>query len=287
VLSDNGRYEAFAPELADDTGSLLRRLRDSAGDGACVFAGFDFPIGLPARYAQAAGIVDFPGLLLRLGSDEWKDFCTVAEHPEQIGLYRPFYPRVARRGSARAHLINGLGLESWSDLYRSCERVQPERRAASPLFWTLGAQQVGKAAISGWRDMLRPAMSDGSLDVRIWPFSGRLAELLRPGRIVIAETYPAEFYRHLGIGMRKKSDREERARNAPGLARWAAESDIGLADGLTRELGLGFANDDAFDAVIGLFGMLNVVLGQRPVGEPDDHELRTVEGWMLGQVGPK
>jgi len=41
--------------------------------------------------------------------------------------------------------------------------------------------------------------------------------------------------------------------------------------------------DDAFDAVVGLFGMLQVCLGQRATGEPDDREIREVEGWILGR----
>jgi hypothetical protein len=41
--------------------------------------------------------------------------------------------------------------------------------------------------------------------------------------------------------------------------------------------------DDRFDAAVGLFGMLNVVLGRRPSGEPDDPVVRRIEGWILGQ----
>ena len=42
--------------------------------------------------------------------------------------------------------------------------------------------------------------------------------------------------------------------------------------------------EDAFDATVGLFGMLNVVLGRRTPGDPDDERVRNVEGWMLGQA---
>jgi hypothetical protein len=42
--------------------------------------------------------------------------------------------------------------------------------------------------------------------------------------------------------------------------------------------------DDAFDAVVGLFGMLEVVTGKRQPGEPRDDRIRKVEGWILGQV---
>jgi hypothetical protein len=41
--------------------------------------------------------------------------------------------------------------------------------------------------------------------------------------------------------------------------------------------------DDSFDAVVGLFGMLEVALGRREPGEPQDEHIRDVEGWILGQ----
>jgi hypothetical protein len=40
---------------------------------------------------------------------------------------------------------------------------------------------------------------------------------------------------------------------------------------------------DAFDAVVGLFGMLEVVLGRREPGELTDEQIRNVEGWILGR----
>jgi hypothetical protein len=46
-------------------------------------------------------------------------------------------------------------------LRRQCERATPTRRAACPLFWTLGSNQVGKAAISGWQEVIAPAQRHG------------------------------------------------------------------------------------------------------------------------------
>ena len=42
--------------------------------------------------------------------------------------------------------------------------------------------------------------------------------------------------------------------------------------------------DDAFDAVVGLFGMLEVVTGKRQSGEPKEERIRQLEGWILGQT---
>ena len=42
--------------------------------------------------------------------------------------------------------------------------------------------------------------------------------------------------------------------------------------------------DDSFDAVISLFGMLEVVLGRRDPGEVEDDRIMNIEGWILGQA---
>jgi len=41
--------------------------------------------------------------------------------------------------------------------------------------------------------------------------------------------------------------------------------------------------DDAFDATVGLFGMLEVLRNRRGSGEPDEDNVRKLEGWILGQ----
>jgi hypothetical protein len=58
------------------------------------------------------------------------------------------------------------------------------------------ATQVGKGAITGWREVLAPNRDR----IGIWPFDGTLAECLARTPVVIAETYPGEAYGHLRIG---------------------------------------------------------------------------------------
>jgi hypothetical protein len=41
--------------------------------------------------------------------------------------------------------------------------------------------------------------------------------------------------------------------------------------------------EDPFDATVGLLGMINVSLGYKPPGEPDDKVTRKIEGWIFGQ----
>jgi hypothetical protein len=106
--------------------------------------------------------------------------------------------------------------------------------------------------------------------------------------VVVAETYPAEFHHRLGLDLRSaggKRSQEARAAQAPALLRWAAASGVDLTPELRAGIEDGFggrAGDDRFDAVVGLFGMLNSLLGPGPPFEPSDPEVRRVEGWMLG-----
>jgi hypothetical protein len=109
-----------------------------------------------------------------LGSGEWRTFYDVAERPEQVSLHRPFYPRTPTRGVSRSALVAGLGVAHFDELLRACERAPTDGRTACSVFWTLGGNQVGRAAISGWREIIAPAVQSGA---RLWPFDGRLADL--------------------------------------------------------------------------------------------------------------
>jgi hypothetical protein len=248
-----------------------------------VLLGFDFPIGLSSAYANRAGIADFTAALK--GFDD--QFYAVARQPVEIGLDRPFYPM--RSGGRRRHqLLDGLKLTSWSDLLRRCDRRSATRSAACALFWTLGGQQVGKAAITGWRDLLAPALRSG-LDLALWPFHGSLDELVARHRFVVAETYPAEAYRHLGLNLKGgKGKPTVRRHNAAPLLAWANAARVDLDPALRDQIKGGFGSDvradDRFDAMIGLFGMLNVVLCRRAAGAPDDEAVQRIEGWILGQA---
>jgi hypothetical protein len=297
ALGRDGRYVAQPPERVGEAATLLGRLLAATGGEGPVFAGFDFPIGLPAAYAERVALDDFLVALAGFGEGEWMDFYRVATSPQEIGPRRPFYPQ-RPGGTRRAHVITGLGLTGPGELLRACDRAHATRHAAAPIFWTLGAQQVGKAAIAGWRDVLAPALRAADLDVVIWPFSGRLRDLFRRGRVVVAETYPAECYGHLGVDLRRgashgrsgKRWRRSRAANARALRAWARSADIVLAPALVAVIEDGFGaseqGEDQFDAVVGLLGMLNVLLGGRPPGDPADERVRRVEGWILGQAPP-
>lgn len=283
----NGTYDLAAPEPVGDTATLLSRLRRRA-QGMQVIVGFDFPIGVPLAYAERAGISSFVAALPQFGHGRWSEFYDPAEAQSEIAPERPFYPRVPG-GTSQRDLVQGLGVKSMDDLYRACE-VSQERPKACSLFWTLGAAQVGRAAISGWREVLVPALEQSAIRVAVWPFHGDLDAVLRDSDCVLAETYPAEACLHIGLRMggwskRRQSDRQLQG---DGLLMWAAgRHEVHISPGLELAIRDGFSahptGEDQFDAVVGLMSMLEVVTGHRSDGAPGSSASPEVEGWILGQ----
>jgi hypothetical protein len=281
-------YELALPQPVGDVESLFRRLAGLAGGGQVV-VGFDFPIGLPLAYARGAGIERFVDVLPGLGDGAWRDFYNVAARPHEIGFGRPFYP-LRPGGTAHAHLTSALGVADIRALRRACDEGNGRRRDACSIFWTLGGQQVGRATISGWRDLLAPAVR-GKGDVTLWPFHGTLPDLLRRSPCIVAETYPAEACLHLGLTApgRGWSKRDGAARQRQGvhLLAWAARRDVHLTPDLRAAIDRGFgpraAGEDPFDSVVGVMGIVEVLLGGRPDGAPADPAVVNVEGWIFGQ----
>lgn len=281
---NGGRWAIGPPEPVGEVASLFGRLAARAGEEGPLFAGFDFPIGLPRAYGERTGLPDFRAALAAFGTGDWSEWYDVSRTPGEISIRRPFYP--ARPGGRRkAHLIDGLGIGA-DALLRDCERRTARRNAACSLFWTLGGNQVGKAAITGWRDLLAPAAARLSL----WPFDGTLAELLARGGVVIAETYPGEAHGQIGLPRPRgwsKRRQSDRAALAHRLQDWLDGRDADPGPGLHETIATGFGRgpegEDRFDAVIGLFGMLDVLAGRLPPDPPRDPALRRWEGWILGQ----
>ena len=80
--------------------------------------------------------------------------------------------------------------------------------------------------------------------------------------------------------------------NADALLNWSRSAQVQLDPQLEALIQDGFGpgtkGEDAFDASVGLFGMLNVVFGLQPEWTPsllgrESETIRAVEGWILGQ----
>ncbi len=282
---DTWRVEAACP--VGEVSGFLQWLQDRAGGGA-VALGVDLPVGVPRGYAAQRtepGFVEFlRGLATR------PDFFRVCETLAEVRLDRPFYPQRGVRGMTRRSHAGALGLTDAAGLSRLCDRATPDRPAGAPVFWTLGANQSGKAAIAAWRDLLLPALAIGA-PLRLWPFEGPFRTLLAPGAVTLAETYPAEALRQLGLRLRGSKRRQaDRVALAPALVACLSRLNAVPGPTLLAAIGDGFgadaAGEDRFDSLLGLLCVLNVLAGNRTDTAPDDPWIIRWEGWVLGQNTP-
>lgn len=271
-------------EPVGDVATLLPRLLALAGPHP-VALGVDFPIGVPRAYAalHATHVTDFPALLRALPPT----FLYVADTLDDVGPHRPFYPRRGVRGMTRLAHAKALGFPTAAALSRACDRATADRPAGAPLFWTLGANQSGKAAINAWRDLLLPNIDQ----IALWPFEGPFRTLLRPGRVAIAETYPADALRQIGLRpIGSKRRQSDRAALVPGLrtamAALRATPSPSLETHLTTGFGPDAAGEDRLDCLLGVLCVLLVLAGRRPDTAPPDPAIHRWEGWVLGQHPP-
>ena len=289
---EDGFWQIGAPEKVADAATLAARLLDRAA-GAAVALGVDFPLGLPRAYSKIAGIANFTTWLA--GLDPSDDVFRPCATLDEVSLARPFYPLKSVAGAGQmARLAAALGLNDVAALRRAVDWRTARRPPGAPLFWTMGANQCGKAALSGWRNCLLPA-SARKVPLRLWPFAGRLPDLLAPGCVAIAETYPAEAMVQTGLKLAgSKRRRKDRAALSPALrAHFAARRHNPTRD-LVALIEDGFGTrpegEDAFDSLLGVLGLIRVIDGApdgTEAGLPGDTAvIRAAEGWVLGQVDP-
>jgi len=279
-------WRAEAPRLVGDPDALLRGMMD----GGMAVLGLDLPLGVPRAWARGRTEPDFPALLRGLAGDP--AFFAVNATLATCSVARPFYPARGVKGMTRLAHARALGFESARDLSRLCDRATALRPAGAPVFWTLGANQSGKAAISAWRDWLAPALAaqgTGHAPLSLWPFAGGLHGLLAKGRVVLAEVYPAEALRQLGLRL-AGSKRAQAPRVALGEALRGVMRGLGVAPSaaLAAMIRDGFGGDaageDRLDCVLGLLNLVAVLDGVRPDVVPEDAWIRRWEGWVLGQA---
>ena len=286
IRPDAAGWRVTAPEPVGNTANMLDRLRARAG-GAPVAFGIDCPIGLPRAFAALhARAVDFPSFLRGLGAQS--GFTDVARTLDEVSAQRPFYPARGVAGMTRLSHALALGLADARALCRACDMATAERPAGAPVFWTLGANQSGKAAIAAWQELIGPALR-GPAPPKLWPFEGRLRALLQPGGVVIAETYPAEAMRHLDVArIGSKRRQADRVACAPALraaiARLDGVADAAAAAAIAEGFGSDAAGEDRMDCLLGALCVLGVVSGARADWVPDDPWVTTWEGWVLGQT---
>ena len=291
---ENG-WDVAAPQPVGDVASLLEGLREPAGTGG-VLLGIDCPLGLPREYARrhCGAWPGFRAFVTSLPArPEWLRVCGSLE---EVSGARPFYPMRGRRGMTRSAHAARLDLADSAALSRICDRATATRNAGAPMFWTLGANQSGKAAIAAWRDLVLPALQRAPERLHLWPFDGDLAQWAsspRPaGSVLLAETYPAEALDQLGLrlvghrGRGSKRRQSDRASLASALRSVFSSLRARLSQPLQAALGCGFGADaaaeDRFDSVLGLTCVLRVLMGRQPDRLPADPWVHRWEGWVLG-----
>ncbi len=273
-----------APMPVGDVATLTSRLTTAAG-GSAVALGIDCPIWLPTGYAaQLNWFADFPEFLRRLTPD--MAFFSVAKAISEVSLARPFYPAGSVSGPGhKLALARALNLPDTASLSRLADLRTANRPAGGQLFWTLGANQCGKAGLAAWRDLIVPGLARGKL--KLWPFDGALRDLAQPGQMAIAETYPAEALRQLGLKLRgSKQSQTSRAAMAHDIVSVLRELNAGASDALRQHIESGFgpkkSAEDPFDSLIGVLGVINVLNGNRPDTTPFPAD--KWQGWVLGQT---
>jgi alkylated DNA nucleotide flippase Atl1 len=286
-----GLYHAHAPSIVGEHGSLIRRMRLKGEGHATTLLGFDFPIGVPRAFAHAARIENFADWFRDLDLDS--SFFEPAAELAEVSVDRPFFPSrppKAKSPDLKARFHEALGVPA-TELMRRCDRAHCDRRSASEMFWTIGPAAVGKATLGGWKDALRSGLAESERHYSIWPFDGAMTELLAASDAVIVETYPTEAYRQLGLRMggpgMAKTRQDDRRADARRLLDWCADNAVVPDDMLLAQIIDGFgptaAGEDLFDAVVGLFAMIDQVRRRAEPELPGDPAIARLEGWMFGQ----
>lgn len=277
------RWRIEAPAPAPDGRRLAAAL---LAEGAPLALGLDLPLGVPRGYAAARPERDFPGFLAARAGDP--RFFAVNATLATVCRDAPFYPARGAKGMTRAAHAAALGLDGPRALNRWCDGATARRPAGAPVFWTLGANQSGKAAIAAWRDWLAPDLAAGA-PLALWPFAGPLHTLLRAGRAALAEVYPAEALRQLGLRLpgSKRDAAARRAFAAPlaaAMAGLAADPSPALRTALAEGFGADAPGEDRLDCTLGVLALIAVLDGRQPDHIPADAVLRAWEGWVLGQT---
>ncbi|MEQ9347102.1 MAG: methyltransferase type 12 [Thalassospira sp.] len=268
---------------------MLHQFRQSLSDlghDQTIWLGLDMPIGFLDAWYDGANIKDFTSLLPVLETDEWQEFFDVCQSPDEIRHIRPFYPQSSGiKGSVkRDDLIKALGLSDFDELHRACEFPTTQRNAACPPFWTLGANQVGKGMLHGLKHLIMPGHADG---FNVWPFSGDLENCSKSPGVTLIETYPGEIYRWLSdTSELTKSTQESRKKYLHKLRDNAKTKGIEISAAVWVDIKDGFGpengKDDAFDALIGVMGLIEIADGRRPEHLPRTPSVLEREGWIVG-----
>ena len=240
---------------------------------------FDVPLGVPGAFlsASAAALGRRADTFL-----EWlrvvrgrSDFFEPVRRPEDWRPDRPFF--AVPKGTGALKAFEAEAARQNATLRRELDKAL---HAKSPFITSGIPGSVGSSVCDLWQ-----ALDVTRDDVRLWPFAGRLGELLAPGRVVVGEIYPRAAYA-MALNDDPQGDRVPlnvhkvvpACRKAavdcllgkPWVARWKVE-----VQGADRAI----ENEDDFDAMLTAAALLRCALETWPLD--GDASAPTIEGGIL------
>ena len=175
------------------------------------------------------------------------EFFRVCATLAELGPDRPFYPAHGVRGMTRAAHAAALGLRVLSHCPAPAtgqrRNGRPVRRCSGRWGPTSPAKRRSQP---GSTCCCRPCPAAAMSAFGRSPAPYR--ELLAPGTVAVAETYPAEALRHIGIRLkgskRRQADRAAVADQLAGaMAAWEILPDVGLQQATTDGFGADAAGE--------------------------------------------
>lgn len=282
---DSSKRAAYRAEPANGTVSrvtpctgLEQLLHYASALEAPALIGIDAAIGFPTSpWNRLVGNApDRPGSFIDflLGDGVPPRFFDPVAHPEEWSPSRPFIRPPAGRWSLKAFA------EASADGLR---RRVDSLLHAQPIFVTSGLPgSVGSGTRAIWQEMIR---ARGRTQFSVWPFQGRLTDLLNPRIPVIAEIYPKACYGIaladelpaplVAISKTREAARETALERLSG-ADWVARHRVALQD-----LDVARRNEDDFDALLSAAALMRLVLERAPLEGPEWVD-STTEGGVVG-----
>jgi hypothetical protein len=248
-----------------------------------VLCAFDVPLGVPkgylAAFAKSSKRQAIHFLQFLRESAKLPEFFRSVQRAQEWSIQRPFFSVPGGDGALNAfrNQARKLGID---ELDRQIDKVT----GAKPVFVTSGIPgSVGSAAIALWCELI-PLLSK-ERPFRVWPFEGKLPELLAAGAVIVGEIYPGATYA-AALAEAIPSPRIRVAKTRIGVRRTALRTLEAMP--WVKNLGIKLDNlehaeqsEDDFDACLTAAGLLRCVLQGLPLDAIQDH-VAMAEGGMLG-----
>lgn len=278
-----------AIERVDGTTWSLERLLTSAreavqaGKGPVIIS-LDLVLGAPEPYFRQAqrvdrwqGVRNFIDWLPLLSSNA--TFWQEVKKADEWSVQRPFFAVPKGKGALKAFYE-----KAGYDLRR---RVDVRCRSKCPFIVSGIPGSVGSGTRCLWKELV--PLAGNERDFKVWPFEGRMCELLENQEIIVAENYPGISYTSaLSSSLpgaqilvsKTKSNCRSFAVELLEKAKWVADHSVQLPN-----LNPARESEDDFDALMTAAGELRCVLEGQELEDLDADDPVAEGGMLLTSVG--